>query len=107
MNQGWDQISHALVRLRIFARETSDEVPNHVESLFEPPLKELDILGARTSFTHQLQDLAVQILKAAGCSVIGIDIDAEKLKIASDYGVDAVAIAGNEAIDKAMKEDEQ
>ncbi|WOX56109.1 MULTISPECIES: bi-domain-containing oxidoreductase [unclassified Methanoculleus] len=35
--------------------------------------------------------LAVQILKAAGCRVIGIDIDREKLSLAADLGADVVS----------------
>ncbi len=35
--------------------------------------------------------LAVQILKAAGCRVIGIDIDREKLALAAQLGADAIA----------------
>jgi len=35
--------------------------------------------------------LTVQILKAAGCRAIGIDIDREKLALAADLGADAVS----------------
>ncbi|WP_292731309.1 bi-domain-containing oxidoreductase [Methanoculleus sp.] len=35
--------------------------------------------------------LSVQILKAAGCRVIGIDIDREKLALAADLGADVVS----------------
>ena len=35
--------------------------------------------------------LTVQILKAAGCRVIGIDIDREKLALAADLGADVVS----------------
>ena len=35
--------------------------------------------------------LTVQILKAAGCRVIGIDIDREKLSLAADLGADVVS----------------
>ena len=35
--------------------------------------------------------LAVQVLKAAGCRAIGIDIDREKLALAADLGADAVS----------------
>ncbi|KDE56614.1 bi-domain-containing oxidoreductase [Methanoculleus sp. MH98A] len=35
--------------------------------------------------------LSVQILKAAGCRVIGIDIDPEKLALAADLGADVVS----------------
>ena len=35
--------------------------------------------------------LVVQILKAAGCRVIGVDIDPEKLALAAQLGADAVA----------------
>lgn len=35
--------------------------------------------------------IAVQILKAMGCKVLGIDIDEEKLKLAKDLGCDFVA----------------
>ncbi|MFC1712122.1 bi-domain-containing oxidoreductase [Candidatus Poribacteria bacterium] len=37
--------------------------------------------------------LTVQILKAAGCSVLGVDIDTEKLQIASGLGADVVTVA--------------
>ncbi|NLA99452.1 MAG: Gfo/Idh/MocA family oxidoreductase [Methanomicrobiales archaeon] len=35
--------------------------------------------------------LTVQILKAAGCRVIGIDIDRKKLALAADFGADVVS----------------
>ena len=35
--------------------------------------------------------LVVQVLKAAGCRVIGIDIDPEKLSLAADVGADVVS----------------
>ena len=42
--------------------------------------------------------LTVQILKAAGCNVLGIDIDTERLQIALDHGVDEIAVAGSDGI---------
>lgn len=40
--------------------------------------------------------LAVQILKAAGCTVIGVDVDASKLSLAKECGAD-IAITRNDA----------
>ena len=42
--------------------------------------------------------LAVQLLKAAGCNVLGIDVDTGKLQIALDQGVDAAAQAASDSI---------
>jgi predicted dehydrogenase/threonine dehydrogenase-like Zn-dependent dehydrogenase len=47
--------------------------------------------------------LTVQILKAAGCSVLGVDVDASKFQIASAVGADVVALAeGSEVEDIAL-----
>ncbi|MEQ9288668.1 MAG: zinc-binding alcohol dehydrogenase [Cyclobacteriaceae bacterium] len=39
--------------------------------------------------------LAVQILKANGCRVLGIDLDKTRLNIAQNYGVSTIDISGN------------
>ena len=40
--------------------------------------------------------LTVQMLKAAGCVVLGMDIDADRCKLASELGCDATAVSAQE-----------
>jgi len=46
--------------------------------------------------------LAMQILKAAGCSVLGIDIDPRKLQTALELGADAIAAAGSDDVENIV-----
>jgi predicted dehydrogenase/threonine dehydrogenase-like Zn-dependent dehydrogenase len=50
-----------------------------------------------------LGQLTVQILKAAGCRVIGIDLDASKIALATSLGAD-VAIPRGEDVEAAVKQ---
>ncbi|MGR3179172.1 MAG: zinc-dependent alcohol dehydrogenase, partial [Candidatus Anammoxibacter sp.] len=43
-----------------------------------------------------LGQLAVQILNAAGCHVIGIDVSEEKCELATENGLEAVAVTGKD-----------
>lgn len=43
-----------------------------------------------------LGQLTVQILKAAGCRVIGIDLEASKVELAREFGCDAGILRGND-----------
>lgn len=43
--------------------------------------------------------LAMQLLRAQGCKVLGIDLDPTKLKLATELGCDLVAAPGQAAID--------
>lgn len=45
-----------------------------------------------------LGQIAVQIVKASGCGVFGIDIDAEKVALAKELGADAGAIIGQDDV---------
>ena len=45
-----------------------------------------------------LGQLTVQLLKAAGCRVIGLDINTNQFDLAREFGVDAVAISGSGAL---------
>ncbi len=49
-----------------------------------------------------LGQLTVQLLKASGCKVIGIDIDKEKIRLARESGAD-IALPRNRDVDKAVK----
>ena len=42
--------------------------------------------------------LAVQILKANGCRVIGLDVDPSKLQLAREFGADRVALSTDESV---------
>jgi len=42
-----------------------------------------------------LGQIAIQILKAAGCNVLGADVSPEKIKIARGFGADETALADN------------
>ncbi len=44
-----------------------------------------------------LGQLTVQLLKASGCRVIGLDINEGQFALAREFGADAVAISGSEA----------
>jgi polar amino acid transport system substrate-binding protein len=46
--------------------------------------------------------LTVQLLKANGCRVFGIDLDPERVKLAQELGADAGAATGAGLLDKAM-----
>jgi polar amino acid transport system substrate-binding protein len=46
--------------------------------------------------------LTVQILKAAGCQVFGLDVDPKKLEIANKLGCDRTALATDEQIDEQI-----
>jgi len=50
--------------------------------------------------------LAVQILKASGCYVIGIDLDKYRLKMAQDLGTDSIISAENNTVTKVLQETE-
>ncbi|PIX17177.1 oxidoreductase [Candidatus Desantisbacteria bacterium CG_4_9_14_3_um_filter_40_11] len=45
-----------------------------------------------------LGQLTIQILKAAGCQVLGIDIDAQKVELAKELGADMSVIRGRDEI---------
>ena len=51
-----------------------------------------------------LGQISVQLLKAGGCHVFGIDIDAEKISMALQYGMERGAVIGKENIDMLLKE---
>lgn len=46
--------------------------------------------------------MAVQLLKAAGCRVIGVDLDAEKLRFAKASGADLVIPRSDEALEQTI-----
>jgi len=50
-----------------------------------------------------LGQLAVQILKSAGCRVLGVDIDPAKAELASKFGADAVAVRGRDSVTDAAE----
>lgn len=43
--------------------------------------------------------LTVQLLKAMGCHILGVDVDQEKLKVASELGVDSIAMRGKDEVE--------
>jgi len=45
-----------------------------------------------------LGQLTVQLLKAAGCRVIGLDINESQFELAQEFGADAVAISGSSSL---------
>ena len=45
-----------------------------------------------------LGQLFVQILKASGCFVLGLDIDAHKVSLAREHGADAVGVIGQDDV---------
>ncbi|MDI6780501.1 MAG: bi-domain-containing oxidoreductase [bacterium] len=45
-----------------------------------------------------LGQLTVQILKAAGCQVFGIDVDAQKVELAKELGADMIGVRGRDEI---------
>lgn len=47
--------------------------------------------------------LLVQIGKAYGCTVIGVDIDPEKVKLASTLGCDAAFVIGRDSIEQSIR----
>ncbi|MBP6822423.1 MAG: bi-domain-containing oxidoreductase, partial [Acidobacteria bacterium] len=49
-----------------------------------------------------LGQLTVQILKAAGCCVIGIDLEASKVALAVEFGCDAAVLRGDD-VESAVK----
>jgi len=49
-----------------------------------------------------LGQLTVQMLKAFGCKVIGVDISEAKLKMAREFGVDQVALIGRDDINQVV-----
>ncbi|MFN0109926.1 MAG: bi-domain-containing oxidoreductase [Blastocatellia bacterium] len=49
-----------------------------------------------------LGQLTVQILKAAGCRVIGIDLEASKVALAVEFGCDAAVLRGDD-VESAVK----
>lgn len=66
---------------------------------------------ARVEFGHRvaviglglLGQLATQILKGAGCHVLGVDISSEKCVLAKDHGAERVAVSGtDDAIQAAV-----
>ncbi len=50
-----------------------------------------------------LGQLTVQLLKANGCRVFGIDLDAAKVKLARELGADAAAVSGPETKDEVIQ----
>ena len=50
-----------------------------------------------------LGQLTVQILKAAGCQVMGMDVNAERAELASRLGADAVSVSGEELKDVCLR----
>ena len=50
-----------------------------------------------------LGQLTVQILKAAGCRVIGIDLEASKVELAREFGCDAAVLRGGD-VESAVKQ---
>ena len=46
--------------------------------------------------------LTVQLVKAAGCKVLGIDLDAEKVKLAKEMGADTAFVRNEDAVQAAM-----
>ena len=42
--------------------------------------------------------IGVQILRAAGCRVLGMDIDEEKVRLAREFGVEALAVSGEDSV---------
>jgi len=42
-----------------------------------------------------LGQIAIQVLKASGCNVLGMDIDSQKLQLAKSFGIDEVANSEN------------
>jgi len=50
-----------------------------------------------------LGQLTVQILKAAGCRVIGIDLEASKVALAVEFGCDAAVLRGDD-VEAAVKQ---
>jgi predicted dehydrogenase/threonine dehydrogenase-like Zn-dependent dehydrogenase len=50
-----------------------------------------------------LGQLTVQLLKAAGCRVLGIDINPARSELAHDLGADAVAVSGSEFRDLCLE----
>ncbi|MEM4655044.1 MAG: bi-domain-containing oxidoreductase [Thermosphaera sp.] len=49
-----------------------------------------------------LGQLAVQMLKAFGCRVIGLDINQAKAEMAKEFGCDAIAVIGKEDINRSI-----
>lgn len=49
-----------------------------------------------------LGQLTVQMLKAFGCRVIGIDISGSKAKMAEEFGCDATAVIGKDDVNQAV-----
>ena len=45
-----------------------------------------------------LGQLAIQILKSAGCKVLGVDVDPRKTELAAKLGADAVAVRGKDDV---------
>ena len=50
-----------------------------------------------------LGQLTVQILKAAGCRVIGIDLETSKVELAREFGCDAAVLRGGD-VESAVKQ---
>lgn len=48
--------------------------------------------------------LAAQLVKAAGCSVLGVDIDPDKVKLACELGADVGVVRGRDDVMTAVRE---
>jgi len=51
-----------------------------------------------------LGQLTVQLVKAAGCRVLGVDLDAEKTALAAELGADSVAVRGKDNVVSAVSD---
>jgi predicted dehydrogenase len=96
---------------RIPARNTLDEVPFD-EAAFAT-LGAVALHGIRTAEVKLgdavaviglglIGQLAAQLLKAAGCRVVGVDIDKSRADIATRLGVDAAAVSPSEFRDLCL-----